>query len=171
MAHWAFLVAVKPCGVILRPIRDRRVIEVRANLIEHFIEDAVHIEVEILPGCGKLILVGRDCCVIGRHGFTASAASTIPNPIASRKQVSRFVMISSISIHSIAWGLKDVKGLDRFIFLWHDWPMREHKPEVKFLHVRIEPDLMHQAKVAAAQQGKLLHELVSIALSVYLKKK
>ncbi len=42
--------------------------------------------------------------------------------------------------------------------------MRQHKPAVKYLHIRIDPELMRELKSAAAKEGKLMHEYVEAAL-------
>lgn len=48
--------------------------------------------------------------------------------------------------------------------------MRNYTSELKYLHVQIDPDLMREAKSAAAKQGKLLHEFVAAALRICLTK-
>lgn len=49
--------------------------------------------------------------------------------------------------------------------------MRNHKPQVKYLHIRIDPELMRALKAAAAQNGLLMHQYVEAALRLCLSKK
>ena len=49
--------------------------------------------------------------------------------------------------------------------------MRQHKAEIKYLHIRIDPELMRYLKSEAAKAGVLLHEYVDSILRLRVQAK